>query len=100
MFSSINFLIGDKTIMPKYRTSYTVVKSFESQVVFEAPNDDAAAEMASDGSQWVSDNSSMVSSSSSYSIEPANEDSVIGRYNFKGLMTLWVVQFLIVPYMV
>ena len=37
--------------MPKYTASYTVVKSFETQVVFEAPNDDVAAVMASDMAQ-------------------------------------------------
>ncbi len=76
--------------MPKYTASYTVVKSFEAQVVFEAPNEDAAAEMASEANctsmrEWISNNSSsMVSSSSSYRIEPANEDSVTGRYSQYG----------------
>ena len=41
--------------MPKYLASFTVVKSFEAQVVFEAPNEDVAAEMASDMTQDDSD---------------------------------------------
>ena len=41
--------------MPKYLASFTVVKSFEAQVVFEAPNDDVAAEMSSDMTQDDSD---------------------------------------------
>ncbi len=41
--------------MPKYTASFTVVKSFEAQVVFEAENDDVAAEMASDMTEEDSD---------------------------------------------
>ncbi len=66
VFSSINFLIRDKTIMPKYTQSFTVVKSFEAKVIFEAPNDDVAAEMASDMTQDDGD----------FIADRADEDSV------------------------
>ena len=52
--------------MPKYTATFTVVKSFEAQVVFEAPNDDVAAEMASDMTQDDSD----------FIADRADEDSV------------------------
>ena len=52
--------------MPKYTASFTVVKSFEAQVVFEAPNEDVAAEMASDMTQDDSD----------FIADRADEDSV------------------------
>ena len=44
----------------KYTASFTVTKSFGVEVVFEAPNDEIAAEMASDmaqdDSEFISDN--------------------------------------------
>ena len=52
--------------MPKYTATFTVVKSFEAQVVFEAPNDEVAAEMASDMTQDDSD----------FIADRADEDSV------------------------
>lgn len=45
--------------MAKYTATFTVTKSFEAEVHFEAPNDEVAAEMASDmamdDSDFVSD---------------------------------------------
>ena len=38
----------DVETMKKYRATFTVTKSFEAKVVFEAPNDQVAKEMAND----------------------------------------------------
>jgi hypothetical protein len=37
--------------MKKYRVAFTITKSFETEVFFEAPNAEVAAEMASDMEQ-------------------------------------------------
>jgi len=47
-------------IKKKYKASFTVTKSFDVRVVFEAPNDEIAREMASDMAEedidFISDN--------------------------------------------
>lgn len=40
--------MNSEQTMTKYTTTFTVIKSFEVEVVFEAPNAQIAAEMASD----------------------------------------------------
>jgi len=40
--------MNSEQIMTKYTTTFTVTKSFEVEVVFEAPNAQTASEMASD----------------------------------------------------
>lgn len=40
--------MNSEQVMTKYTTTFTVTKSFEVEVVFEAPNAQIATEMASD----------------------------------------------------
>lgn len=60
--------------MKKYRATFTVTKTFESEVFFEAPDDEVAAEMASDMEQDEDENISDRADDDSVSVDEVSLD--------------------------